>query len=200
MVFPSPLPVSISKTLAAQLTYDQLMINTPSSANYSFTFWFYGNPITNPIPQNLGNLGFRVFNYGNGTPVIFYGLNNNLIFYGSSYLGSSTDTGGLYGQPIICPIKPQKWHYIVVQYVGGNSVQYFIDGLLIATVPFNSENAPIYNTQSQNTVVVGYSENPPGIASVSNVKYYTNPLTNVDIQNEITTIGPQLVALGVPTM
>jgi hypothetical protein len=180
-------PVSISQT-----TYYVMKQNHPTSANYTFGFWFYAKTITTPITNN----GFMVFNYGYATPFIMYSTNNNLYIYGSSSLASSNKYS-LLGTPDIHPIQPQKWNYIVIQYVGGNSVQYYINCNLIATISFDSQTQPTYDTTEQITVNIGYNDpTANGVGAVANVKYYTTPLTNVDMQNEYSVVGEQLSNLG----
>jgi hypothetical protein len=150
----------------------------PGSANYTISFWFY--------PNNSGQLNnIEILKYGNYAPYIMFSANNTLHLFPSNQFVVNK-------QPTVFTIPTQKWNYIVIQYVGGTSLQFFVNCNLISTVAFDQTNAPTYS--STDVLHLG-NHNPAsiGIGAISNVNYYTNPLTNTQMQNQYAILSSQVI-------
>ena len=154
----------------------------PQSSNYTISFWLYPN-----VSPQLNN--FQIFKYGDSAPYITFGGPTNALrmFPSKQFVTKKQST--------TITIPTQKWSYIVVQYIGGRSVQFYVNCNLIATVPFDQVNSPTYSTSDM--MYVG-NHNPAaiGIGAISNINYYTTPLTDTQIRNQYAILSTQVIPTG----
>jgi hypothetical protein len=169
-------PISLYNNLSTSIPGMQPL---PQSPNYTFSFWLY--------PNNSAQFNsFQIFKFGDSAPYItFGGANNALRLFASKPFVTKK-------QSTTITIPTQKWNYIVVQYVGGTSVQFYVNCNLISTVALDPTNTPTYTTNDM--LYIG-NHNPIsiGIGAISNVNYYTTPLTNTQMQYQYVTLSSQSV-------
>lgn len=145
------------------------------SYNYSISCWFFihSHP---PNFKKSYNKFTNILNF-NYEPIIAYNTKKNTLLIKSFRAKKEHEKG--YGKNKLVNLfvgkkfKLQKWHNIVVNYVGG-TVDVFLNGELVAT---NERIAPF---KTFNNMIAGENNGISG--SICNVVYYPNHISNSKIQ------------------
>lgn len=155
----------------------------PTLSNYTFSFWFYIN--NSPI----NNYEIPIFKYASGSPYITINNNfsNNMNLYPSQYYITNN-------QPIPFSIKTQKWNYIVIQYTA-NSIEFYLNSLLIYSLKFKDTTIPTY-MHGDNIIIGNTNIASNGIGAISNLNYYTTPLTSTQINIQYQILLLQNIPIG----
>jgi hypothetical protein len=184
-------PLSINTQIAFSLNMP------PTLPNYTFSFWLYINnsPISNTSinpfnppnsysDTNLGNIETAIFKYGPNAPYITINNNraNNMVIYASD-------------KPSPFNVLTQKWNYLVIQYTG-TVADLYINCDHIISIPIHD----IVYAPGDNIILGNYKKNNSSdevsTGAISNVMYYTNPLTLSQMNTQYELLSTQIIPNG----
>ena len=163
----------------------------PTLPNYTFSFWIYINnsPIGN---TGLGNNETAVFKYGPGAPYITINNNGttNMVIYPSQLPDPNIPhTTSPFS------ILTQKWNYLVIQYTG-TVADLYVNCNPIMSIPIDNiaygpgDNITLGNYKNINAL------GEVSTGAISNVMYYTTPLTLAQMNTQYELLSAQTVPNG----
>jgi len=161
----------IMPSMSNQIEYNNKVIYRK---NYAVSMWIYLNT------GSSNNASYAkettIFDYGNGKPKITYYNNPSADKHKDKYIIYFTNKrNGEMNYELTLP--SQKWNYFVFNFSSTNA-DLFINGNLERTFTFTN-NRPTYH--STDNVKIGSNNGLNG--AISNIRYYTTPLSSSQVAN-----------------